>query len=82
MTGTQQWADTSDSQDAWMAGYTVELATVVWIGRAEPGPLRDRDDNRIEGSSLPATIWRDFTRDALAGRPVQQLPGLLREYPE
>ncbi|WFE27519.1 transglycosylase domain-containing protein [Solwaraspora sp. WMMD791] len=75
-TGNQLWADTSDYQDAWMAGYTAELATVVWIGGAEPGPLRDRDDNRIEGSSMPAAIWRDFTRDALAGHPVQQLPGM------
>ncbi|ROO58935.1 membrane peptidoglycan carboxypeptidase [Micromonospora sp. Llam0] len=74
--GSQQWADTSDYQDAWMAGYTAELASVVWIGGAEPGPLRDRDDNRIEGASMPAAVWRDFTSDALAGRPTQQLPGL------
>jgi membrane peptidoglycan carboxypeptidase len=74
-TGTQQWGNTSDNQDAWMAGYTPELASVVWIGKADPGPLRDRRGKAIEGETLPAALWADFTREALRGRPVTPLPG-------
>ncbi|MEU4221730.1 transglycosylase domain-containing protein [Actinoplanes sp. NPDC026623] len=73
-TGTQQWGDTSDNQDAWMAGYTPELASVVWIGKGDPGPIRDKAGKAIEGDNLPARLWRDFTREALRGRPVTALP--------
>lgn len=73
-TGTQQWGNTSDSQDAWMAGYTPELASVVWIGKANPGPIRDKRGKTIEGETLPAQLWGAFTREALRGRPVTPLP--------
>ncbi|MEV6632755.1 transglycosylase domain-containing protein [Actinoplanes sp. NPDC051470] len=73
-TGTQQWGNTSDSQDAWMAGYTPELASVVWIGKANPGPIRDKRGKVIDGDTLPAQLWTDFTREALRGRPVTPLP--------
>ncbi|MFI5936846.1 transglycosylase domain-containing protein [Actinoplanes sp. NPDC051494] len=73
-TGTQQWANTKDNQDAWMAGYTPDLATVVWLGKAKPGPIRDRNGKAIDGDTVPARLWRDFTRDALAGSPVVALP--------
>ncbi|WIM98731.1 transglycosylase domain-containing protein [Actinoplanes oblitus] len=73
-TGTQQYRDTLDNQDAWMAGYTPELASVVWIGKAKPGPLRDARNKRIEGDTMPSYLWRDFTRSALRGTPVSALP--------
>ncbi|MET0426816.1 MAG: transglycosylase domain-containing protein [Actinoplanes sp.] len=73
-TGTQQWGNTKDNQDAWMAGYTPELATAVWIGKAVPGPLRDAKGKAIEGETLPAQIWRDFTGTALAGSPATPFP--------
>jgi membrane peptidoglycan carboxypeptidase len=73
-TGTQQWGDTADNQDAWMAGYTPELATVVWVGRPDPGPIRDAHGAPIEGQGLPAAIWRQFLVGALAGQPVQPFP--------
>ncbi|MGA5304548.1 transglycosylase domain-containing protein [Nucisporomicrobium flavum] len=73
-TGTQQWADTRDNQDAWMAGYTPDLATTVWIGKSRPGPIRDAKGKAIEGRTIPARLWRDFTRAALAGSPVVPLP--------
>ncbi|BFU45561.1 transglycosylase domain-containing protein [Krasilnikovia sp. MM14-A1004] len=74
-TGTQQWGNTSDNQDAWMAGYTPELACAVWIGKADPGPIRDKRGKAIEGETLPAQLWTAFTREALRGRPVTPLPG-------
>ena len=73
-TGTQQWGNTKDSQDAWMAGYTPELASVVWIGKANPGPIRDKRGKVIDGDTLPAQLWTAFTREALRGRPVTPLP--------
>ncbi|GLY94022.1 transglycosylase domain-containing protein [Actinoplanes sp. NBRC 103695] len=73
-TGTQQWGNTKDSQDAWMAGYTPELASVVWIGKANPGPIRDKRGKAIDGDTMPAQLWTAFTREALRGRPVTPLP--------
>lgn len=72
--GTQQWGDTRDNQDAWMAGYTPELATAVWVGKAQPGPIRDSAGKPIEGQSLPTWLWSNFTRAALDGKPAQALP--------
>jgi membrane peptidoglycan carboxypeptidase len=73
-TGTQQWGNTSDNQDAWMAGYTPQLATVVWVGRATPGPIRDAAGAPIAGDGLPARLWRDFMTAALDGWPSEALP--------
>ncbi|MEU7906726.1 transglycosylase domain-containing protein [Actinoplanes sp. NPDC049118] len=72
--GAQQWGDTKDNQDAWMAGYTPELATAVWLGKARPGPIRDSAGDAIKGETVPARLWRDFTRDALDGTPKTALP--------
>lgn len=74
MTGSHQWGNTKDNQDAWMAGYTPDLATAVWIGKAEPGPIRDSVGKPIEGDGVPAKLWRDFTRAALTGAPQTALP--------
>jgi membrane peptidoglycan carboxypeptidase len=73
-TGTQAWGNTSDNQDAWMAGYTPELSTVVWVGRATPGPIRDATGAPIAGDGLPATLWRDFMSHALGSTPAAALP--------
>ncbi|WP_307798077.1 transglycosylase domain-containing protein [Actinoplanes flavus] len=73
-TGVQQWGDTHDNQVAWMVGYTPELASAVWIGKARPGPIRDRLGRAIEGRTMPAQLWRDFTQVALNDRPKTALP--------
>lgn len=73
-TGSQQWANTKDSQDAWMAGYTPQLATAVWIGRAVPGPIRDSAGNTINGETLPAQLWKSFLRQALNGEAEVPFP--------
>jgi len=53
---------TSDNRDAWFAGYTPELTTVVWAGYMEmPGAT---------GGHLCAPIWRDFMIKAV---PIQQI---------
>ena len=73
-TGTQQWGNTKDNQDAWMAGYTPELAAAVWLGKAVPGPIRDAHNKPIEGETVPATVWKDFVGRALNGQPEAPLP--------
>jgi len=73
-TGTQQWQNTADNQDAWMAGYTPELAATVWIGKAVPGPLRDARNKPIDGETWPAKLWQSFLAAALHGRPAEPLP--------
>jgi membrane peptidoglycan carboxypeptidase len=73
-TGTQQWGNTKDNQDAWMAGYTPDLAAAVWIGKAVPGPIRDEGGKPIEGDTVPARLWRDFVQTSLHGKPKTQLP--------
>jgi membrane peptidoglycan carboxypeptidase len=47
---------------------------VVWIGKANPGPIRDKRGKAIEGETLPAQLWKAFTQEALRGRPVTPLP--------
>lgn len=73
-TGTQQWGNTSDNQDAWLAGYTPDLAAVVWVGSATPGPIRDTAGKPIAGDGLPAQLWRDFMTDALRQTTPAALP--------
>ena len=73
-TGTQQWGNTKDNQDAWMAGYTPDLATAVWLGKEKPGPIRDSAGKPIEGDTVPARLWRDFVSAALKGEPKAPLP--------
>jgi penicillin-binding protein 1B len=54
---------TGSSRDAWFAGYTPNLVTVVWIGY---------DNNRdigMTGGETAAPIWADFMTKALGYRP-------------
>jgi penicillin-binding protein 1A len=60
-TGTSQ-----DYNDAWFAGFTPDLVTVVWIGFDTPQTLGDKQT----GGELAGPIWRDFMEAALRGRPA------------
>ena len=49
---------TDDEHDAWFAGYTPHLSTVVWIGD-------DTSTNAgYTGGTIPAVIWKDYMRVA------------------
>ncbi|MFB3854315.1 MAG: PBP1A family penicillin-binding protein [Vicinamibacterales bacterium] len=53
---------TNDLRDAWFAGFTPELLTVVWVGY---------DDNQalgLSGAQAALPIWTNFMIRALAGR--------------
>ena len=62
---------TSDNRDAWFIGYTAELVTAVWVGNDDGKPM-----DGVAGGSIPAGIWHEAMRDALAGQPARPLLGL------
>jgi penicillin-binding protein 1B len=53
---------TNDLRDAWFAGFTPELLTVVWVGLDDNQPLG------LSGSQAALPIWTAFMKNALAGR--------------
>jgi len=59
-TGTSQ-----DFHDAWFIGYTPQLITGVWVGNDD-----NSDMKKVTGGSIPARIWAQFMKPALAGAPA------------
>jgi penicillin-binding protein 1B len=62
---------TNDLRDAWFAGFTPELLTVVWVGFDDNQPLG------LSGAQAALPIWTTFMKRALAGRD-----GLAFDVPE
>ena len=54
---------TNEQRDAWFAGFTPELLTIVWVGFDNNQPLG------LSGAQAALPVWTAFTRRALAGRP-------------
>ena len=61
---------TQDFADAWFAGFTPDLVTVVWVGYDNPADL----GNNETGAAVAGPIWHDYMAAALAGRPVLNFP--------
>jgi penicillin-binding protein 1B len=59
---------TNDLRDAWFAGFTPELLTVVWVGYDDNQPLS------LSGSQAALPIWTDFMKQALAGHTNVMIP--------
>lgn len=59
----------SDSRDAWFAGFTPELVTVVWAGNDDFSPMRG-----LTGGGICAPIWAKFMAHATRGLPSQPFP--------
>jgi penicillin-binding protein 1A len=60
---------TSDYRDAWFMGYTPDLAAGVWVGNDNNSPMK-----KVTGGGIPARIWREFMKNALANTPAHSLP--------
>lgn len=57
---------TQDYDDAWFAGFTPDLVTIVWVGFDQPADL----GRNQTGGELAAPIWHDFMAVALKDHPV------------
>jgi penicillin-binding protein 1A len=64
-TGTSQ-----DFDDAWFAGFTPQVVTVVWVGFDNPATLGDGQT----GAAVAGPIWHDYMAGVLKGRPVLNFP--------
>ncbi|MDF1793879.1 MAG: PBP1A family penicillin-binding protein [Thalassobaculaceae bacterium] len=64
-TGTSQ-----NYRDAWFAGYTADLVTVVWVGNDDGTAMK-----KVTGGGLPAEVFHDFMTAAHAGLPRRPLIG-------
>ncbi len=64
---------TDDHADAWFAGFTPDLTSVVWVGYPQGEiPMESVHGIAVSGGSFPAEIWRLFMDQALAGAPVRE----------
>jgi penicillin-binding protein 1C len=57
---------TNDNKDAWTAGYTPSLTTVVWVGNFDNAPM-----NGIQGSTGATPIWNGVMKRFLEGTPPE-----------
>jgi penicillin-binding protein 1B len=55
---------TNDTKDAWFAGYTPGLLSVVWVGFDQQSELG------LTGAQAALPIWTEFMKQATAGNPV------------
>jgi len=55
---------TNDEKDAWFAGFTPNLLTVVWTG------FDSKEDLNLTGAQASLPPWTTFMKSATASRPV------------
>jgi penicillin-binding protein 1C len=59
---------TNNNHDAWTAGYTPDLVSVVWVGNNDNSEMKSGAD----GSIVAAPIWQGFMKRALQGTAVSR----------
>jgi penicillin-binding protein 1A len=57
------------SKDTWFAGYSTDLAAVVWVGYDDGKPL-----DRETGASAALPAWLAFMKEATDHRPASEFP--------
>ncbi|MFP5320443.1 MAG: transglycosylase domain-containing protein [Acidimicrobiia bacterium] len=65
---------TQGNADGWLAGYTPERTTVVWVGDAYRAIPVEVDGRPVQGGTVPARIWHDFMVAAMADVPPTPFP--------
>ena len=66
---------TNDFRDAWLVGYTPQLATAVWLGYEIPTPMTGiLGWDRVSGGSVPAELWGRYMAVAMEPYEVVPLP--------
>jgi peptidoglycan glycosyltransferase len=73
-TGTVESRFRGESNDAWMAGFTPQLAASVWIGTDRNSPIRTTTGDPISGRTLPGEVWQGFMAAALRTKPPAAFP--------
>ncbi len=57
---------TNDFRDAWLVGFTPQLATAVWVGFEQPREMRGILGFRVvAGGTVPAQIWGTYMARAM-----------------
>ncbi len=67
---------TDDYADAWFAGSTPQLTTVVWVGSGStPKPMvPPRTRIKVTGGAWPTQIWARFMSFAVQSMPIAEFP--------
>jgi membrane peptidoglycan carboxypeptidase len=73
-TGTVQSRFPGENNDAWMAGFTPQLASSVWMGTDRNSPIRTATGDPISGRTLPGGVWQGFMASALRDAPPEPFP--------
>lgn len=60
---------TSDYRDAWFVGFVPQLVCAVWMGNDDNSSMAG-----ITGGTIPATIWKNYMKEALSDIPAQDFP--------
>jgi peptidoglycan glycosyltransferase len=60
-----------ENNDAWMAGFTPQLAASVWMGTDRNSPIRTASGDPISGRTLPGEVWQGFMASALHDAPAE-----------
>jgi penicillin-binding protein 1A len=59
---------TDTFKDAWFAGYTPRMSTVVWVGYPHRSiPMTNVHGIKVAGATFPAQIWHDYMSVAKGG---------------
>src|SRR4051795_3056901 len=59
---------TDTFRDAWFAGYTPRMSTVVWVGYPDRSiPMTNVHGIKVAGATFPAQIWHDYMSVAKGG---------------
>jgi 1A family penicillin-binding protein len=59
---------TNNNRDAWTAGYTPDLVSIVWVGNNDASEMKRGAD----GSIVAAPIWQGFMKRATQGKPISR----------
>lgn len=66
---------TQEYRDAWFAGYTPDLTTVVWVGFPDAQKaMTSVHGIKVTGGSFPAQIWQTYMKVASAAFPKNDFP--------
>jgi membrane peptidoglycan carboxypeptidase len=70
---------TNDNRDAWVVGYTPQIAVGVWVGNNEANKTMRRG---ADGSVVAGPMWQRFMREWLTGRAVENFvrPATIKDF--